>query len=699
LFLVKAGAASGTNGAGATTYTTSDVVAVHGSPSDLWGTTWTPAQINAVNFGAVFTATKPDSTGAAHVITVDHIQITVHYSFPNAVTPGTFNSFETSTAASAITGQIYMKLVATGFALDVVAISAGAQVTTFNDSVQVDLVTGASGGAGCSGTPVSIAGTAQSVSLASGRGTTGAFTTAAALPDVRVRVRYPVAAPTVISCSTDNFAVRPTGITVTSTDAANNATSGAPTIKTGANFNLTATTGAAGYSGTPAVDNSKVVGSPNAGALGGSFAAAAPATGTAIGSSFFYSEVGNFGFSANAVYDSTFSAVDQPNDCNAGFSNALVGGKYGCSFGSTAIAMTPGTSGFGRFIPDNFDVTYNTPSITTACAAGTFSYLGQALSYATAPQMTITARSGTANGLTNSTTTNYAGAYMKLSNTAGSSLNQAPYDTQAGRYARFDALGAGTTPALDTAVLPATTADPTIGAFANGVGTLTFASAVSFVRSNATPSAPFNAEIALSLNVIDSDGVAFAANPARFGAASAGNGMAFSNGKHMRYGRLRLGNAVGSEKLDLRVPLTTEYWMGTAFATNPQDSCTSLTAQNFVLLNHQGGVTPANMVSPTGVSAGNISIGGFAAGVANLTLLKPNPAPVARGTVDVCVDLDVGAGMGDTSCQAPTPAALGPLRTLRSTPPGTYTQDPFGRAAFGTFGSQPNNFIYFRENF
>ena len=40
-----------------------------------------------------------------------------------------------------------------------------------------------------------------------------------------------------------------------------------------------------------------------------------------------------------------------------------------------------------------------------------------------------------------------------------------------------------------------------------------------------TPSAPFDAELALALNVIDSDGVAYASNPARFGTATAGNGI------------------------------------------------------------------------------------------------------------------------------------------------------------------------------
>ena len=44
--------------------------------------------------------------------------------------------------------------------------------------------------------------------------------------------------------------------------------------------------------------------------------------------------------------------------------------------------------------------------------------------------MTVTARSGSNNGLTDATTQNYAGAYVKISNGAGTSLNQAPYTTR-----------------------------------------------------------------------------------------------------------------------------------------------------------------------------------------------------------------------------------------------------------------------------
>jgi hypothetical protein len=63
------------------------------------------------------------------------------------------------------------------------------------------------------------------------------------------------------------------------------------------------------------------------------------------------------------------------------------------------------------------------------------------------------------------------------------------------------------------------------------------------------------------------------------------------------------------------------------------------------------------------------------------------------------MDLDVAAGGNDATCQAVTPADDTYLQLLRTSPPNTYTQDPVGRAAFGLYGSQPSNFIFFRENY
>jgi len=621
---------------------------------------------------------------------------------PVVPAPGDFNAFETTTGAGAITGKVYTKLVGTNFSLDIVAILAGVQQATFSNTVTVDLVTGSTGGLNCPGAPVAIAGTAQNVNLVTGRGTTGVFNIpATAYRDVRVRVRYPVALPTVTSCSTDNFAIRPTGLAVTSTNASggtavtNTATSGAPAVKTGANFNLRATA-LAGYDGTPAINNTLVTGTPTAGSIGGSFGAAAIGSGVADGNAFYYSEVGHFGLGTNAVFDSGFTSVDSGGgDCTNDFSNVLVGGRYGCNLGSTAVPQVTGVSGFGRFIPDNFNVSYNMPVLAPACTG--FSYVGQSVNYTTAPVMTVTARNGTSNGLTNATTVNYAGSYMKFAND-NTSLAQPPYDTQAERYARFDVLGGGNTPALDTSSLPATSADPAIGTFTNGVGTFTFSggSGLAFVRSATTPSAPFDADIALELNVVDADGVAYGSNPASFGAASADSGMLFSdadagttNDEEVRYGRLRIGGASGSQQLPLRLPVEVQYWNGTVFETNTLDSCTVLSAVNVGLGNYVGalaaGDTAASIVeSPLQDGRSVISLS----------------APGAGNHGSVVVTLNLGDGGNADACGAFAPAAAaGSLDHLRGRwcdPPGNYTKDPSVRARFGIMRSS-DQVIYQRE--
>lgn len=80
VYLMKAGVAVGTNHASGAGWTGSDATAVYGSNSDLWGTTWTPAQINASNFGLDFSAQL--NAGLASLFltaNVDAISIRVYY--------------------------------------------------------------------------------------------------------------------------------------------------------------------------------------------------------------------------------------------------------------------------------------------------------------------------------------------------------------------------------------------------------------------------------------------------------------------------------------------------------------------------------------------------------------------------------------------------------------------------------------------
>jgi hypothetical protein len=77
LRLVKAGVPVGDDKADAVSlWPTTYGVASYGGASDLWGTTWTAAEVNAANFGVEFSANSGLSSSPADV---DFISITVFY--------------------------------------------------------------------------------------------------------------------------------------------------------------------------------------------------------------------------------------------------------------------------------------------------------------------------------------------------------------------------------------------------------------------------------------------------------------------------------------------------------------------------------------------------------------------------------------------------------------------------------------------
>ena len=98
--LIKAGTIGTIDRATVTIYPTVDVIEAHGSISDLWGTTWTAADINAATFGVAFAAAKPDFNGPAHVVDVDHIQVVVTYSTGTTTLADGTNPFNTAIAPS-----------------------------------------------------------------------------------------------------------------------------------------------------------------------------------------------------------------------------------------------------------------------------------------------------------------------------------------------------------------------------------------------------------------------------------------------------------------------------------------------------------------------------------------------------------------------------------------------------------------------
>jgi MSHA biogenesis protein MshQ len=584
------------------------------------------------------------------------------------VAPSGFNAFETGTAAGSVAGVIHTKVAASAFNLDIVALKTGgtAVETAFTGDVKLELVD-ASSAASCNAYPaIRALGTLTFAAANQGRKTFAGIGEANAWPNARIRMTYPATgAPTLIACSSDNFAIRPAGfggVTVSDTDSVtagtaraltNTAASGGNVHKAGQPFRIAATAlntagiPTANYAGSPAASLTGCV-LPATGCTLGTLTpgawSAASGTVTTVGAR--YSEVGAV---AMKLVDSSFAAVDAAD-------------------GSTAAEMNIESSTFnvGRFVPDHFDLTaasvprFKTFNDTT-CATRSFTYAGQPFGYVTLPQATITAKNAAG-----ATTLNYTGVLWKLA-PAGAVQTYTPV-----------------TGNLDIGLL----GTPTVTANGSGTGVLTAnaADAIAFVRT--TPVAPFTADISLSMSIQDiaeasvsGNGTVDTPTPLLFPS------IAFDAGNQIRFGQLVLTNALGSELLGLPVPVETRYWNGSGFALNTADFCTQLAANQVSLSGWRRNLNACE----TSVSLS----GRFNAGRGNLRFSAPGAGNT--GSVDLTVQL--GATASGSTCvggvvTAAAPASLSWLQGRWSG--GVYNQNPAARASFGLYRGS-NSLIYQRE--
>ncbi|RJX32417.1 MAG: hypothetical protein C4516_04095 [Oxalobacter sp.] len=197
-----------------------------------------------------------------------------------------------------------------------------------------------------------------------------------------------------------------------------------------------------------------------------------------------------------------------------------------------------------------------------------------------------------------------------------------------------------------------------------------------------TPDGALSVEFGIA--PVDSDGVTTLHNIDVV--SPAGNDHASIGISTLLFGRVRLSNAHGSEKLDLPIPMHVQYWSGMTFVTNALDSCTAFGTANVALANRTDGVTLAN------VPNNHFTLGGaFVKGVGSLKVLKPSSL-ASRGSVDVCIDLGTDTAPG-TTCLATTSANV-PWLSGSWGGGVLFDDDPVGRASFGVYKSE---FIYLRE--
>jgi len=623
--------------------------------------------------GATGTKTATASTqadvGNAHVLALKPV-VTVP-------TPGSFNAFETGTAPGAITGVILTKVAGSAFSVDVVAIAAGVQQAGFTDAVIVELLGNNTLGVSldaqsCPTSSTLVQTVSPNPTITGGRSTVNFAAVANSWRDVRVRVRWPTSSPTVTWCSTDNFAIRPNTLAsfaVTDTDWQTAGTGRAldlltfaattPTHKAGRPFSVRATAvnsvaaTTTNYVDAPTATLTTCVGAACTATFGALTLTTTFVAGQLTSDVASYNDVGSF---ALRLEDQNFASVDSGDtagDCTAT-------GRYVCS----------ATINVGRFVPDHLAVSLNGPVFGTDC--GSFTYVGRAFNYTVPPVITVTGQD-----FSNNPTTLYTGAWFRISNSSltGRSYTAAPAT-------------------LNTGGLPLPSTDPTIN---SAFRTLTFSSGAGLLFDRTTPVAPFDAEISLAINVIDDDTVAYASNPARFGQTTAGNGIAFSSGKPMRFGRLAIRNANGSQLVPLPVQVEAQYWSGAptnAFITNTQDSCTSIASANDAMGNYTSNLS-GSPTCETAISGG----GTLSAGRRTLQLAAPGGGNT--GSVDLTVNL--GAVPGGNTCTtlggAPGSATTANLPYLQGNwTGGAYNVNPSARATFGVFKGA-EEIIFVRENF
>lgn len=585
---------------------------------------------------------------------------------------------------------VYTKLAGTPFKLLLVPLAGDGSVKTdyftaggSSKNVTVELFDNSSTPApACSAYSAGNLVATQSATLASGGAyLTGNFTVNKAYPTVMCRVTDSNGASPVYGCGSDQFAVRPGVVTLNTTaSAAAPSASASPAIKAGSSFNLVAATSTNAtdvYSGALTQDVTLLTAQNTAqdttAASGGVVGALTPVSLTANATPSgiaAYTEAGYLYLAAGAYRDATYTAVDQVGDCVSGSTSVtLSGGKYGCVIGTTASVS------LGRFVPDHFSITPGSVSascVTHPAASGSYSptdftYFSQPDGFGT--PFTLTALNGASTPVP---TKNYAGVFAKINNPVWSWTNTS--NVTGLRFGTSSPLPAG---AILSAATVAGVAVVPSGNWVNG------AVALASVKHQISRPSALTGETLVTVTAlpVDADGVTMSAAVAVSNSSTA-----------LRYGRIRLQNAYGSERLALPVPLKLEYYSVApqGWLPNTDDACTSIAAGNFSFAFPSGtSVKPNNLAAcETALTVSGTS--------PNLILGLSAPGSTNAGWTDLTLNLGSSV-LGATSACTAVGGAGGP--DVPATMPWLQSRSGTNPTARATFGIYKSPIIYRRENY
>jgi hypothetical protein len=491
---------------------------------------------------------------------------------PDPVVASGFNCIHSAAVDSS--GRLYTRIVDSAFTVDVAALKVDETLEADYASDQDRDITVQLVESDCS-TPASAAQTLTFEDADDGRKTSAAITVSSAYANVKCLVTD--VSESASYCSSDSFSIRPASLTLSTPTLNNAGFSGTPKAIAGSNFTLEVTT-VPGYNGTPVIAGSVDAHSGGtAGTLTGAFSAANINTGTATGTAFAYSEVGNFRFQANAIRDTGFTVIDQTSDCvDNSYSNTIdVNGKVGCDFSNVSA-----TDWVGRFIPDHFDISNTNGMLVNNCGSA-FSYTGRDIGFATDPMITITAKNSS-----NLPTVNYTGSYAHLTSSGSYAVSTASPAVFPVTGSQFTVAGTDNSTAgavssnvsllWDDSSAQDDSSDSFMAASgSNGVFTTYFSGLkINFDKVANNIVAPFTPDVTLAatLQVNDGDGVV---SSAALSVTPQDNTV---NPVLVRYGRLNIMNAYGSELQTLPMVMQVEYYNGAAngFVPNTDDSCTAI---------------------------------------------------------------------------------------------------------------------------
>lgn len=313
----------------------------------------------------------------------------------------------------------------------------------------------------------------------------------------------------------------------------------------------------------------------------------------------------------------------------------------------------------GRFYPDHFALTQGAlvTRVNSSCtSASTFTYFDEALQIF----YELTAK----NSL-DETTTNYVDAFAKFAGTGAVSY---------GSTASYTVGAVDDPDGIPTLLSSRLEIENSTKVNDWSAGQARFSVELNIDR-DATADGPFT-DTRFGVYVQDSDGVEIANLDLDVDDDTSMDHAQSSSSASLRYGRVRLENAHGSEMLDLPVLMQAEYWNGSGFSLNVADSCSSFAESSLTLTSD----VESNVAGDTPIKVRD--------SVTTSTTIHNQPLNNGAGDLELSAPGSGGDGWVDVELTVPD--------YLKFSWHGSGDENPTSRATFGIYqGNQ--HIIYIRE--